>query len=157
MLRPRARPDLLCLLLRLFHDPNARVDPKKPVVSEKYDEFVFVNPSPQFMHALNAGPVRRLESPLTQYCKGVLSSLPLFAVVCSVLSLLCLSSQSMRFCFCMTCLHCQHLCLLACPAVAAAGMREPDSAAQFREQQHKELEMLTRASEQVQQQIQVLR
>lgn len=51
--------------LKLFHEPNAvqttSTGARKPVVVERYDEFVFVDPSDEFAAKVAAGPAKYLE------------------------------------------------------------------------------------------------
>jgi YEATS domain-containing protein 4 len=56
----RESPIVLNHQLRLFPEPGTPISTRRPVMSEKYDEFVFVNPSERFYNCLTAQPERKL-------------------------------------------------------------------------------------------------
>ncbi len=58
-------------VLKLFPEnrSSSTQNPKKPVMSEKYDELVFINPSNKFLTRLNAKPAQKFDShPLNAFC-----------------------------------------------------------------------------------------
>lgn len=58
-------------MLKLFPEnrSSSAQNPKKPVMSEKYDEFVFVNPSDKFFARLMTKPAQHFDShPLSSFC-----------------------------------------------------------------------------------------
>jgi YEATS domain-containing protein 4 len=64
----REPPVTLSHHLRLFPEGGTPQTTKRPVMSERYDEFVFVNPTEAYHKALMTGPSRRFDShPLNDY------------------------------------------------------------------------------------------
>jgi len=49
-------------MLKLFPPPNVAPSTKKPVMSEVYDEFVFVDPSQEWWDRLHSGPTRKIDN-----------------------------------------------------------------------------------------------
>ncbi len=53
---PAEKPVELVHMLKLYSDQNAQPSVKKPVISEKYDEIVFFEPTENFAYILDKGP-----------------------------------------------------------------------------------------------------
>lgn len=63
-------PVHLSHMLKLFPPPGQQASTKKPVMSEAYDEFVFVNPSKEWWDVLQSGPTRKVDNhPLINWCQ----------------------------------------------------------------------------------------
>lgn len=62
-------PIQLSHTLKLFPGNNLQPTTKRPVMSEVYDEFVFVNPTKEWFDMLHSGPVKKVDHhPLMPYC-----------------------------------------------------------------------------------------
>lgn len=57
--------------LKLFPGQNIQPTTKRPVMSEVYDEFVFVNPTKEWFDMLHSGPTKKVDHhPLMPYCQS---------------------------------------------------------------------------------------
>lgn len=59
---PSEKPVEMTHTLKLYPDQGAQPSTKKPVVSERYDEIVFSEPTEWFAYVLDKGPKKNEES-----------------------------------------------------------------------------------------------